>query len=137
MSTSIENTAYKRSKLLILYRIACSDKSEARYTRDEIVEKIETVRADQESNRRNDLRFSTDQLLRDLINLSDQLTHETRQAGDSLGRCVENEAFHGGLIAGGSLDSGFEVLFHRAENAVGDCFRNLAGLVGDIRFECL
>lgn len=65
----INNTNYRKPKLLVLYRIACSLTPGVRYSRDEIVEKIEAVRATLESNRKQDLRFHHDQLLRDMIDI--------------------------------------------------------------------
>lgn len=65
----IENTAYKRPKLLILYQVACSVRPGKRYSRARIIEKIEAVRKDFDSGWQTDLRFSADQLLRDMIDI--------------------------------------------------------------------
>lgn len=62
----IENHAYRRTKLLILHRIACSIKPGVWHSRGEIEDKIQAVRNSLESGMQNDPRLGLDQLLCDL-----------------------------------------------------------------------
>lgn len=62
----IENPTYRRTKMIILHRIACSIKSGVWHSRGEIEDKIEKVRKALESGMEHDPRFGLDQLLCDL-----------------------------------------------------------------------